>query len=165
MYHIVVKQCFKNQLKEMQSLVKWRIILLYWYKRKYTLALKNRGGGQSFSFYFLKRFRHSSYELINSELFSITLFFKLFFQFYWTFYCLKKCCTIYAIFFVFKTLRVCNFSKREEKCMKLYRNPASVCGNKYTNFWIHSTIILEIPQIHIFPKILQIAVKIYYAHR
>ena len=60
---------------------------------------------------------------------------------------------------VLKTLRVCNFAKCEEKCMKQYRNHVWVCGNKYTNFWIHSAISLEFPKIHIFPKILQNARK------
>ena len=39
-------------------------------------------------------------------------------------------------------------------------NKVLVCGNIYTNFWIHSTIILVILKIHIFPIILQNAKKI-----
>ena len=36
--------------------------------------------------------------------------------------------------------------------MKQYRNLVWECGNKYTNLWIHLTIILKIPKIHFFPK-------------
>ena len=54
--------------------------------------------------------------------------------------------TLYSLYLKFW---VCNFAKREEKCMKQYRNLVWVCGNKTTNFWIHLTIILEIPKIHI----------------
>ena len=32
------------------------------------------------------------------------------------------------------------------------KNIVLVCGNKYTKFWIHSTISLEISKIHIFQK-------------
>ena len=65
---------------------------------------------------------------------------------------------IYGIFFAFKTFRVCNFAKSEEKCMKHYINLVWVCGNKDMNFLIHLTIILE------FPKILQNVRKIYSFH-
>ena len=61
-------------------------------------------------------------------------------------------CTIYAIFYVFKTLRACNFTKRDVLFTKQYRNRVWVCENKYMNLLIHSTIILEIPKIHIFSQ-------------
>ena len=54
----------------------------------------------------------------------------------YTIYTPQKFCTTYIIlvFFEFKTLRVYNFAKSEEKCTKQYRNLVLVCGNKYMNF-------------------------------
>ena len=75
--------------------------------------------------------------------------------------------TLYSMYF--QTLRVCNFAKREEKCMKQYSNyvgfnRVNVETDTQTSEFTLTAISLQIPKIHIFPKILQNAIKIYFVH-